>query len=99
MSRPNHVPITSMKVASDVPESERTRIEVLRTDSATFRSVLAQRRDRQEPWFKYNPGVIDLCNVPLPVRTPGGHLDKTCRADPGHFSPKRYFKSIPAVRG
>jgi peptidylprolyl isomerase len=66
-------PITSMKVASDVPESERTRIEVLRTDSATFRSVLAQRRDRHEPWFKYDPGVIDLCNVPLPVRTPGGH--------------------------
>jgi cyclophilin family peptidyl-prolyl cis-trans isomerase len=62
------VPITSMRVASDVPESERTPIEVLRTDSATFRSVLAQRRERHEPWFKHNPGAIDLCNVPLPVR-------------------------------
>jgi peptidylprolyl isomerase len=23
---------------------------------------------RHEPWFKFNPGHIDLCNVPLPVR-------------------------------
>lgn len=67
------VPITAIKVAADVPESERTPIEVLRTDSATFRSVLAQRRERHEPWFKHNPGAIDVCNVPLPVRTPGGH--------------------------
>ena len=62
-------PITSMRLASDVPEAERTHLEVLRTGSATFRSVLAQRRERHEAWFKHNPGAIDLCNVPLPVRT------------------------------
>jgi cyclophilin family peptidyl-prolyl cis-trans isomerase len=67
------VPITAIKLASDVPESERTPIEILRTDSPTFRSVLAQRRERHEAWFKHNPGVIDLCNVPLPVRTPEGN--------------------------
>lgn len=67
------VPITSVRVAADMPEAERTPIEVLRTDSATFRSVLAQRRERHEPWFKHSPGVIDLCNVPLPVRTPDRH--------------------------
>ena len=61
-------PIKSIRVASDVPQAERTPIEVLRTESATFRSVLAQRRERHEPWFKHNPGAIDLCNVPLPVR-------------------------------
>jgi peptidylprolyl isomerase len=66
------VPIRAIKLASDVPEAERTPLEVLRTDSATFRSVLAQRRERHEAWFKHNPGAIDLCNVPLPVRTPGG---------------------------
>ncbi len=66
-------PITSLRVAADVPERERTQIEVLRTDSPTFRAVLDQRRERHEAWFKHNPGVIDLCNVPLPVRTPGGH--------------------------
>jgi len=67
------VPITSMRLAADVPAAERTPIEVLRTDSATFRSVLEQRRNRHESWFKFNPGHIDLCNVPLPVRTAGGH--------------------------
>ena len=61
-------PIKSIRLASEVPESERTHLEVLRTGSATFRSVLAQRRDRHEAWFKHNPGAIDLCNVPLPVR-------------------------------
>ncbi len=62
------VPIVSMRIASDVPEAERTRIEVLRTDSAAFRAILDQRRNRREEWFKYNPAHIDLCNVPLPAR-------------------------------
>jgi peptidylprolyl isomerase len=64
------VPIRSMRIASDLPQAERTPLEVLRTDSATFRSLLEQRRNRREPWFKFNPGHIDLCNVPLPVRLP-----------------------------
>lgn len=64
-------PIISIKIAADVPAAERTALEVLRTDSSTFHNVLAQRRERHEPWFKHNPAAIDLCNVPLPVRTPG----------------------------
>jgi cyclophilin family peptidyl-prolyl cis-trans isomerase len=62
------VPIRSVIIAADVPKSERTPIEVLRTNSATFRAVLEQRRQRHEPWFKFSPDHIDLCNVPLPVR-------------------------------
>jgi cyclophilin family peptidyl-prolyl cis-trans isomerase len=62
------VPIRSVRIAADVPNAERTPIEVLRTESATFRSVLEQRRRRHEPWFKFSPDHIDLCNVPLPVR-------------------------------
>jgi peptidylprolyl isomerase len=63
------VPIVSMRIAADLPVAKRTELEVLRTDSATFRAVLEQRRNRREAWFKYNPGHIDLCNVPLPVQT------------------------------
>jgi peptidylprolyl isomerase len=66
------VPIESVRIAADLPAAERTPIEVLRTGSATFRAVLDQRRERHESWFKFNPGRIDLCNVPLPVRTPAG---------------------------
>jgi peptidylprolyl isomerase len=62
------VPIRSVSIAADVPKAERTSIEVLRTNSATFRAVLEQRRQRHEPWFKFSPDHIDLCNVPLPVR-------------------------------
>ena len=61
-------PIRSMRIAADVPPAERTPIEVLRTSSATFRAVLGQRRQRHEPWFKFSPDHIDLCNVPMPVR-------------------------------
>jgi len=64
------VPILSLRIASDVPLAERTPLEVLRTDSDVFRAVLDQRRNRHEAWFKFNPGHIDVCNVPLPVRTP-----------------------------
>jgi peptidylprolyl isomerase len=63
------VPIVSMRVAADVPAGERTALEVLRTDSAVFRSILDQRRNRRESWFQYNPGRIELCNIPLPVRS------------------------------
>jgi peptidylprolyl isomerase len=63
------VPIVSMRMASDLPVGERTPIEVLRTDSAAFKAVLDQRRNRREEWFKFNPQHIDVCNVPLPVRS------------------------------
>jgi cyclophilin family peptidyl-prolyl cis-trans isomerase len=62
------VPIRSVRIAADVPNAERTPIEVLRTNSPTFHAVLEQRRQRHEPWFKFSPDHIDLCNVPLPVR-------------------------------
>ena len=61
-------PIRSVRIAADVPAPTRTPIEVLRTNSATFRAVVEQRRQRHEAWFKFSPDHIDLCNVPLPVR-------------------------------
>jgi peptidylprolyl isomerase len=64
-----HVPITSMRVAIDVPEAERERIEVLRTDTATFAALVEARRNRRDDWYKVPAGYIDLCNVPLPVRS------------------------------
>jgi len=63
-----HVPITSVRLAADVPEAERARIEVLRTDTATFAALVEARRNRRDDWYKVPAGYIDLCNVPLPVR-------------------------------
>lgn len=62
------VPIKSLRVAADVPPAQRTELEVLRTDTATFNAYLAARRNRTEEWFKVPAGRIDVCNVPIPVR-------------------------------
>jgi peptidylprolyl isomerase len=64
-----HVPIRSVQVAADVPESERSRLEVLRTDTATFASLVEARRNRRDDWYKVPAGYIDLCNVPIVVRS------------------------------
>jgi peptidylprolyl isomerase len=63
-----HVPITSVRLAADVPEAERARLEVLRTDTATFAALVEARRNRRDDWYKVPAGYIDLCNVPLPAR-------------------------------
>lgn len=61
-------PIISMKVAVDVPEAERSKLEIMRTESATFKAIVAAQRNRGGEWYKVPAGYIDLCNVPLPVR-------------------------------
>ncbi|HKO91319.1 MAG TPA: peptidylprolyl isomerase, partial [Polyangiaceae bacterium] len=62
------VPIQRLRVAADVPVTERTPLEVLRTDTATFGAVVEARRHRREEWFKRAAGRIDVCNVPVAVR-------------------------------
>ncbi|MEO6137880.1 MAG: peptidylprolyl isomerase [Luteimonas sp.] len=62
------VPIKSILLASDVPEARRTPLQVLRTDTPLFASVVEARRNRRDDWYKVPAGHIDLCNVPLPVR-------------------------------
>jgi peptidylprolyl isomerase len=63
-------PIKSIRLASDVPEAERTPLQVLRTDSPTFADATEARRNRRDGWYVQPAGHIDVCNVPLPVRTP-----------------------------
>jgi len=61
-------PMAHIRVASDLPEAERPRLEALRTDSASFAELIEARRNRRDDWYKTPAGAIDLCNVPLPVR-------------------------------
>ena len=61
-------PIRSVRVAADLPPGERSEIEVLRTDTATFARLVESRRNRREEWFQRPAGHIELCNVPVPVR-------------------------------
>ncbi|GMU43333.1 MAG: hypothetical protein AMXMBFR25_13190 [Lysobacterales bacterium] len=62
------VPILRVRVAADLPEAERTHIEVLRSDTATFDALVESRRNRRDPWYKVPAGHIDVCSVPVPVR-------------------------------
>ena len=45
-------------------------IEVLRTDTPLFDELVEARRNRRDEFYKRPAGHIDLCNVPLPARTP-----------------------------
>lgn len=63
------MPITSIRVAADVPAADRTNLEVLRTDSATWAAVVDSRRTRRESFFSNNPvNRIGVCNISAPVR-------------------------------
>lgn len=64
------LPIASVRVAADVPAAQRTPLEILRTDTPTFNALVESRRNRRDDWYKVPAGRIDLCSVPIPVRTP-----------------------------
>jgi peptidylprolyl isomerase len=64
-------PIRSIRVAADVPEAERSRLEILRTDTRSFADLVESRRNRRDEWYKVPAGAIEVCNVPLPVREIG----------------------------
>jgi len=63
-----YVPIESIRLGSDLPESEQAHLEILRTDTKTFHDLVESRRNRHESWFADPTGHISLCNVPIPVR-------------------------------
>jgi peptidylprolyl isomerase len=71
-----HVPIKSIRLAADVPANERSNLEVLRTDTPTFTALIESRRNRRDDWYKVPAGYIDVCSVPIPVRTIGAAAAK-----------------------
>jgi peptidylprolyl isomerase len=62
------VPIKAIHVAADVPEAQRSKLEILRTDTPTFQRLVESRRNRKEEWFQVPAGHIEISNVPIPVR-------------------------------
>ncbi|MDB5753761.1 MAG: peptidylprolyl isomerase, partial [Massilia sp.] len=67
-----NVPIASVKMAADVAEAERSKFEVMRTETATYKAAVEAQRNRGGPWTKVAAGYIDICNAPIPVRAVGG---------------------------
>lgn len=69
-------PIRTIRLAADVPAAERSDLEVLRSDSASFAAVAEARRNRHDDWYVAPARYIELCNVPIPVRPVAGILAK-----------------------
>jgi cyclophilin family peptidyl-prolyl cis-trans isomerase len=63
------VAIRSIRLAADLKPAERLKLQVLRTDTPLFTELVEARRNRRDDFYKRPAGHIDLCNVPLPVRT------------------------------
>jgi peptidylprolyl isomerase len=63
------VKIERVRIAADVPPAERTRLEVLRSDSKSFATLLEARRNRRDDFYRRPAGYLDLCNAILPVRS------------------------------
>jgi peptidylprolyl isomerase len=66
------MPIKSIRIAADVPAAERTNLEVIRTDTKLFTSLVEALRNRGGTWYKVPAGHIELCNMPIAVRMVGG---------------------------
>ena len=64
-------PILSIRVASDLPDSERPAFEYLSTDGETFGHYADARANRRDPFFMVPAGGADICNIPVPVRRAG----------------------------
>lgn len=71
-SAKQRVPIRSVRLVSELPPSQRTPLEVLRSDSQAFAQLIEARRNRRDAFYVQPAGYIDLCSVMLPVRTPAG---------------------------
>jgi peptidylprolyl isomerase len=65
------VPITSIRLASDMPAAERPAFEYMDTGSASFASYLRVRANRHDDFYIRPAGGVDLCNVQVPVRKKG----------------------------
>lgn len=62
------VTIKSMRIAADVPVAEQSKLEVIRTDTPTFATLIESRRNRRDDWYIVPAGHVELCNVPIVVR-------------------------------
>ena len=60
--------IKQIVVGSQLPPGQRPQLEVMRTDSISFKRLLAARKNRNEDWFLYQHDYIDACGVSIPVR-------------------------------
>ncbi|WP_338845489.1 peptidylprolyl isomerase [Massilia sp. W12] len=62
------VKINAVRVAADVAPEQRVKLQVLKSESASFKKAVEALRNRGGDWYKAPAGHVELCNVPLMVR-------------------------------
>jgi peptidylprolyl isomerase len=67
-SESQNVPISMVRLGSEIPAAERPAFQVMDTNSATFAAYLRGRANRNDDFFIRPAGGVDLCNAPVPVR-------------------------------
>jgi peptidylprolyl isomerase len=60
--------IKDIKVAADHLKDTPLVIDIMKTDSDSFKELIKARRNRPEPWFLATPNYTDICSVSVPVR-------------------------------
>ena len=62
------VPIRSVRVAADLPVSDRPHVDAMDPDAPAFTDLLDARANRRDPFFVRTAGATDLCTASVPVR-------------------------------
>jgi peptidylprolyl isomerase len=62
-SDPNFIPdkINKVRIAADLPEDARPKVQVLKTDGASFDKFIQTQR-------KFSGKLPDICNIVIPTR-------------------------------
>lgn len=67
-SESQHVPISMVRLASEIPAAERPAFQYLDTASPWFGRYVTARANRKDDFFIRPAGGVDLCNARVPVR-------------------------------
>jgi len=60
--------ILKIQVAADLKPEQRKPLQIMKTNSDSFKALIKSRKNRRNPWFIYQHNYIDVCSVPVPVR-------------------------------
>ena len=63
-----HVPISAVRIGSEIPGGGRPAFQYMDTQSASFGAYVKARANRKDDFFIRPAGGVDLCNAAVPVR-------------------------------
>ena len=63
-----HVPISVVRLGSEIPAGSRPEYQYMDTQSASFGAYVKARANRKDDFFIRPAGGVDLCNSAVPVR-------------------------------